>query len=138
MEADPGKREKTDLLRFEMCTAFLEAYPHVTTRTNCVSGFCVSGIVPFAPEVPLASQYVMEPRPGETHQQRSINSKLLTDEEGLDAVRLLQFGRHVSAEDRANIHMEDVCNRLRNATVEDERQISLFPAIFAKLNLALG
>jgi hypothetical protein len=108
MEADPGKCIKTDLLRFEMCTAFLEAYCHATTTANCVSGFRVSGIVPFATEVPLTSQYVMEPRPGEAHQQRSINSKLLTSEEGLDAVELLQFGRHVSAEDRANIYLEDV------------------------------
>jgi hypothetical protein len=83
MEADPGKREKTALLRFETCTAFLEAYRHATTRANCVSGFRVSGIVP------LASQYVTESRPGESHQQRSINSKLLTGEEGLDAVGLL-------------------------------------------------
>jgi hypothetical protein len=89
--------------------------------------------VPFAPEVPLASQYVMEPRPGEVHQQRSINSKLLTGEEGLDAIGLLRFGRHVSAEDRANIHLENVCNRLRNAPVEDGRQISLFPAIFREV-----
>jgi hypothetical protein len=86
-----------------------------------VSGFRVSGILPFTPEVPLASQYVMEPRPEEAHQQRSINSKLLTGEEGLDAVGLVEFGRHVSAEDRVNIHLEDVCNRLRNATVEDGR-----------------
>jgi hypothetical protein len=85
------------------------------------------------PEVPLASQYVMETRPGEVHQQRSINLKLLTGEEGRNAVGLLQFGRHVSAEDRANIHLEDLCNRLRNATVEDGRQISLFPAIFRKV-----
>jgi hypothetical protein len=75
----------------------------------------------------------MEPRPGEAHQQRSINSKLLTDEEGLDAIGLSQFGRHVLAEDRVNIHLEDVCNSLRNATVEDERQISLFPAIFPEV-----
>jgi hypothetical protein len=75
----------------------------------------------------------MQPRPGEAHQQRSINSKLLIGEEGLDAVGLLQFGRHVSAEDRANIHLDDVCNRFRNATVEDGRQISLFPAIFREV-----
>jgi hypothetical protein len=121
MEADPGKCEKTDLLRFEACMAFLEAYRHATTRVNCVSGFRVSGIVPFAPEVPLASQYVMEPRPEKAHQQKSVDSKLLTGEEGLDTVGLLQSGRHVSAEDRTNIHLEDVCNRLRDATVEDER-----------------
>jgi hypothetical protein len=133
MEADPGKREKTDLLRFEMCTAFLEAYRHATPRANCMSRFRESGIVPFAPEVLLAWQYVMDTRPGEAYQQRSINSKLLTGEEGLDVVGLLQFGRHVSAEDRANIHLEDVCSRLRNATVEDGRQISLFPAIFREV-----
>jgi hypothetical protein len=67
-----------------------------------------------APEVPLA-------QPGEAHQQRSINSKLLIGEEGLDAVRLLQFGPHVSAEDRVNIHLED------------GRQISLSPAIFREI-----
>jgi hypothetical protein len=75
----------------------------------------------------------MEPRPGEAHQQKSINSKLFTGEEGPDAVGLLQFRRHVSAEDQANIHLEDVCNRLRGATVEDGRQIWLFPAIFREV-----
>jgi hypothetical protein len=119
--------KKTDLVRFEMGMAFLEAYRHATTRANYMSGFHVSGIVPFA------SQYVMELRSGEARQQRSINSKRLTGEEGLDAVGLLQFGRYISAEDRANIHLEDVCNGLRNAPVEDRRQISLFPAIFREV-----
>jgi hypothetical protein len=62
-EADPGKREKSDILRQGMCGAFLDALRKASTRSNCAAGFRHSGMVP------LSSQFMTgaaAPRPDPT------------------------------------------------------------------------
>jgi hypothetical protein len=134
-DADPNKREKTDLLRYIMCESFLDAYREATTRTNCAAGFRAAGIVPFAPDLPLSSQYMMDTRSDQIAGRRAgqINGMLLTGEEGLAAVALLQFGVRI---DRANFTggpLENVCHRLMNASVTDGRQISQFPPMILQV-----
>jgi hypothetical protein len=132
MATDPARRERTDHLRFRMVEAFLEAYRKASTRANCAAGFRASGMVPFDPNVPLSSQYIMDSNGDEANPppQGPINSRLLTGEDGLDQIGIQQFGHPV---DRGQIRIEDVCARLLNATVAEGRQISPFPSMFHQI-----
>jgi hypothetical protein len=61
---------------------------------------------------------------------KSINSILLTGENGLGAIKILQFGRHITSEERATMKLEDMSARLRNVSVVNGRRISPFPCLF--------
>jgi hypothetical protein len=135
VEGDPDKREKTDLLRLAMCEAFCDAYRKATTRANCIAGFRAAGMFPFDPEIPLTSQYIIESQgaPANGAHESPLNGNLLTGDDGLNAVSILQFGRVTVSADRLRGTIGDVCHRLRTATVVDGRQISPFPAIFRQI-----
>jgi hypothetical protein len=82
-----------------MCEAFVDADRKATTRTNCAAGFRASGISPFAPEIPLASQFVVDPQASHlgVHQQSPLSANLLTGEEGLNATgKMSRSNRKVS------------------------------------------
>jgi hypothetical protein len=86
---------------------------------------------PFEPEIPLGSQYVIESQEihPEAHEQSPLRGDLLTGEDGLNAVGLLQFSRHITPADRVRAGIGDVCYCLPNASVPEGRQVSPFPAM---------
>jgi hypothetical protein len=45
-------------------------------------------------------------------------------------IKMLQFGRHITSEQRAARKLEDTSPRIRNASVADGRRISPFPCRF--------
>jgi hypothetical protein len=54
------------------------------------------------------------------------------------AIRMLQFGRHITSEQRAVMKLEDTSPRIRNASVADGRRISRFRIYFKQLRMAAG
>jgi hypothetical protein len=117
LAVDPTKREKSDTLRYLICTAFIDAYRKATTRSNCAAGFGKSGMAPFNPAVPLSSQFVMEVEIAEPDLPRreTISSMILTGEEGLAAIARLQYGRDLAPEDQETLNIVET---------------SPFPAVF--------
>jgi hypothetical protein len=55
---------------------------------------------------------------------------VLTSEDGLGAIEMLQFGYHITSEERTVMKLEDISGRLRNASAADGRQRSPFPPLF--------
>jgi hypothetical protein len=74
----------------------------------------------------------MDAKGGETGltQHKSINSMLLTSQDGLGAIKMPQFGCRIASEERAAMELEDISARLRNTSVADGRQVSSFLSVF--------
>jgi hypothetical protein len=132
MDGDPVKHKKSGTSRYVICQGFLDAYQQVSTISNCIAGFRASRIFPFDPEIPLLSQYETDAKGGESRltRHKNINSMLLTGEDGLGVIEMLQFGRHITSEKCAEMKLEDIPASLRNASVADMRQISPFLSLF--------
>jgi hypothetical protein len=75
---------------------------------------------------------VMDAKGSETGLMRhkSINSTLVTGEDDLGAIEMLQFSCHITSEERLVMKLEDISARFRNASAADGRQISPFRSRF--------
>jgi hypothetical protein len=60
-DANPGERDKTQILCRILIRSFTNALHRGATSANIISGLRVTGIMPSNPEIPLESQFAIDP-----------------------------------------------------------------------------
>jgi hypothetical protein len=115
-------------LRFRICETVIDTDRKVSMRANGRAGFRGSGIALLSPEVPLSSQEIMGTRPEESgpYPQGLINSQFLTGKRWTGCRQDSAIWHPDLEADPAPVRMEEICPRLLNVTVAEEREISPF------------
>jgi hypothetical protein len=60
-DANPGQRDKAQILRQILIRSFPNALNRGAISANTISGFRATGVMSFNPEIPLESQFAIDP-----------------------------------------------------------------------------
>jgi hypothetical protein len=83
--ANPGERDKAQILRRILIRSFTNMLHRGATSANIICGLRSTGIMPFNPEIPLESQFAIDPASFTIHRTGAeINEAVLMFSSGLD------------------------------------------------------